>query len=469
LLTARYKSYELGAVKPIQIDYKDEAIEVQPSEIRGPGTTLRFQGRIPVDQHASATGLLVGTVNLNVLHAIDPAIRASGLAEIDIHSPGNISAGGVEGEIHIVNASVAAEGTPLGMRNGTGLLKLNNHRIAIDSFHGEVGNGMVSARGTVALSPHIQFDLAASGENVQVQYPEGIRFSLGADLTLTGNEETAYLRGRATLESISLTPDFDLSHVTAELAELAELPPGASGGRIQLGVSLQTPSEVTLSGKTLSLQGGAHLQIQGSAAEPVILGRVSITGGDVIVLFHRYELSGGTVEFANPVRTEPVLNVGATTTISDYTINVRLEGPLDKLRTNYNSDPSLPPADIINLLAFGRTTDSGTLTQLGSLGAESVLASRINSEVSGRVQRLLGFSQLSVAPILSSNEDESGARIVVGQRIASNLFVTLSADVTSTVSQVIRVRYDLSPRWSMAGEVNENGGVGFSARLRKEF
>jgi translocation and assembly module TamB len=163
------------------------------------------------------------------------------------------------------------------------------------------------------------------------------------------------------------------------------------------------------------------------------------------------------------------LNVGATTTISDYTINVRLEGPLDRLRTSYNSDPSLPPVDIINLLAFGRTTESGRPSQFGGLGAESILASGISSQVSGRVQRLLGFSQLSVAPILSSNEEDSGARIVVGQRITSNLFITFSADVTSTVSQVIRVRYQLSPRWSMAGDVNENGGFGFSARLRKEF
>jgi translocation and assembly module TamB len=133
------------------------------------------------------------------------------------------------------------------------------------------------------------------------------------------------LRGRANLESISLTPDFDLSHVAAELAELTETPPGASGGRVHLGVALETPSEINLSGRSLSLQGGAQLQIQGSAAEPVILGRVSITGGDVIALSHRYELTGGTVEFSNPVRTEPVLNVGATTSISDYTINVRLE------------------------------------------------------------------------------------------------------------------------------------------------
>jgi hypothetical protein len=31
-----------------------------------------------------------------------------------------------------------------------------------------------------------------------------------------------------------------------------------------------------------------------------------------------------------------------------------LNGPIDQLRTNYSSDPSLPAADIINLLAFGK-------------------------------------------------------------------------------------------------------------------
>jgi translocation and assembly module TamB len=468
-LAAKYKSYELTTVNPIQIDYRDEAIEVQRGEIRGPGTTLAFQGRFPMNQPASATGLLVGTVNLNVLQAIDPAIRAGGLVEIDIHSQGIVPTPGLEGEIRIVNASVAAEGMSLGMRNGTGLLKLNNHRIAIDSFQGEVGNGTVTARGAVALSPHVQFDLTVAGKNVQVLYPEGTRSSFDADLTLTGNVESAYLRGRVSLEGISLTPDFDLSHVAAEVAERTGTPPGAFGGRIHLGVNLTTPSDVNLSGRTLSLQGGAQLQIQGTAAEPVVLGRVSVTEGDVILLSHRYELAGSTVQFANPVRTEPVLNVGATTIISDYTINVRLEGPPDRLRTNYSSDPSLPPVDIINLLAFGRTTESGEPSPFGGLGAESLLVSGISSEVSSRVQRLLGFSQLSVAPIVSSNEEDSGARIVVGQRITSNLFVTFSADVTSTLSQVITVRYQLSPRWSMAGEVNENGGVGFSARLRKEF
>jgi len=471
VLAARYKSYELAAVKPIQIDYKNEVLEIQRSEIRGPDTNLEFQGRIPINQQVPPTVLLLGNVNLNVLQALDPGIRSSGVLQININSFGSMAAPGLQGEIRIVNANVQAEGVPLGLRNGTGLLKLNNNRIAIDSFQADVGGGAVTARGGAALSPQVQFDLAFSGKGIQLLYPEGVRSSIDTSLTLTGNMQAAYLRGQANVERLSLTSDFDVSHVADKLSESTAAPSGSFANRIHLGVSVQTTSEVNLSGRTLSLQGAANLQLQGTAAQPVVLGRVNITGGDVIFLSNRYEMTGGTVEFANPTRTEPVLNLGATTTINEYNINLRLEGPLDRLRTNYSSDPSLPPVDIINLLAFGKTTEAGTAStsQLGGLGAESVLASGISSQVTGKVQKLAGISQLSVDPILGAYQGDTGARIAVQQRVTSNLFVSFSADVTSTVRQVIQVRYQLSRRWSIAADLDQNGGFGFDARVHKEF
>jgi translocation and assembly module TamB len=471
VLTAKYKSYELSAVNPIQIDYKDGALEIQRTEIRGPDTNLEFQGSIPTNQHSPATVRLRGSVSLNLLRALDPGIRSAGALEINIHSFGSMAAPGLQGEIRIVNATVLADGAPLGLRNGNGLLKLNNNRIAIDSFHAEVGGGTVTARGGVALTPQAQFDLAFSGTGIQLLYPEGVRSAVDANLTLSGNMQTAYLRGQAKVDRLSLTSDFDASRVADALSESTATPSSSLANRIHLGVSLQTTSEVNLSGRTLSLRGGANLQVQGTLAEPVILGRVNITGGDVIFLSNRYEMTGGTVEFANPTRTEPVLNLGATTAINEYNISVRLEGPLDRLRTTYSADPSLPPVDIINLLAFGKTTESGTASasQFGGLGAESVLASGISSQVTGRVQRLAGISQLSVDPILGSEQGDAGARIAVRQRVASNLFVAYSADVTSTLRQVIQVRYQLSPRWSISADVDQNGGFGFDARVHKEF
>jgi translocation and assembly module TamB len=471
VLTAKYKSIELAAVKPVQIDYSHGVLEIQPSEIRGPDTNLEFQGRIPGNRKAPASVLLVGDVNLNLLQVLEPGITSRGRLQININSLGSMAAPGLRGEIRIVNASVLAEGAPLGLRNADGLLKLNNDRIAIDNFRGEVGGGTVTARGGVSLSPQVHFDLAFSGNGIQLPYPEGVRSSFDTNLTLSGNLENALLQGQAKVDRVSLTPDFDVSQVAGELSGTAATPSGALANRIHLRVSVQTTSEVQLTGRTLSLQGGAHLQVQGTAAQPVVLGRVDVAGGEVIFLNNRYDITGGTVEFANPTRTEPVLNLGATATIDEYNISLRLEGPVDRLRTHYSSDPALPPVDIINLLAFGKTTEATAASsgQLGGLGAESVLASGISSQVTGRVERLVGISQLSIDPSLGSNQGDPGARIAIQQRVTSNLFVSFSADVSSTLRQVIQVRYRLSSRWSIAADMDENGGFGFDVRLRKEF
>jgi len=249
-------------------------------------------------------------------------------------------------------------------------------------------------------------------------------------------------------------------------------PPTSFGNDVHLNVAVQTPSGLDLVGRTLSLQGGANLRVQGTVSHPVILGRTDITGGDLIFLSNRYEIQGGTVAFANPTQTEANVNISASTAINEYNINLRLEGPIDRLRTNYTSDPSLPPADIISLIAFGKTTQSATTSNPslgGAIGAESVLASGITSQIAGRVQKFAGISQLSIDPVIGATENNQGARIAIQQRVNSNLFVMFSTDVTSTMNQVIQVRYQLSPRWAVAGDRDQNGGFGFNVRLHKEF
>lgn len=46
-----------------------------------------------------------------------------------------------------------------------------------------------------------------------------------------------------------------------------------------------------------------------------------------------------------------MLNVLLTTTTNQYNLSLTFLGPLDKMQTNYVSDPQLPTADIINLIA----------------------------------------------------------------------------------------------------------------------
>ena len=102
---------------------------------------------------------------------------------------------------------------------------------------------------------------------------------------------------------------------------------------------MQTTSQVNLVSRTLSVQGNTNLRVTGTLADPVILGRVNINSGDLIAFGNRYVLQPGTLDFINPVETEPVVNLSATTSINQYNISVRLQGPLERLHTTYSSDP----------------------------------------------------------------------------------------------------------------------------------
>src|SRR5205085_9757925 len=112
---------------------------------------------------------------------------------------------------------------------------------------------------------------------------------------------------------------------------------------------------------------------------------------ELFFMGNRYQVQSGTVVFANPIRTEPTLNLFVMTQVQDYNITLNFLGPLDRLRTNYMSDPALPPVDIIHLLAFGQTRAQSAATATpAALGSESAiangLASQVTSQVSSRLE-----------------------------------------------------------------------------------
>src|SRR5262249_51973433 len=126
--------------------------------------------------------------------------------------------------------------------------------------------------------------------------------------------------------------------------------------KIKLDVAVQTARDLNLTSSEVSLQGQANLRVVGTAADPVIVGRTGFTGGDIFLMNKRYQIERGIIEFSNPNRTEPVLNILLKTTINQYNLSLTFLGPLDKMQTSYVSDPPLPTADIINLIARGKTS-----------------------------------------------------------------------------------------------------------------
>jgi translocation and assembly module TamB len=466
------KTIQLTSAGPIRADYRDGIVNLQHSAIRGTDTDLDFQGSIPVGAKAPMSLMLHGNVNLQIAQIFNPDIRSSGQVRFNINS-NNVTAGKLGGEIDIVDASYASGDMPVGLQHGNGVLTLTTDRVDIKSFEGTVGGGKVTASGGVAYRPALRFDLGLAAEGIRMLYPQGMRENIDANLHLAGTTENAILGGTVNLANISFTPAFDLTSFASQFSSgVAGPPPMGITQNIKLNLAVHSTNNVALVSQTLSLNGSANLQVRGTAAQPVILGRVTLTGGDIIMHNDRFVLEGATIQFVNPSQTQPVINATITTTIQQYNLGLHFQGPADQMRTQYTSDPALPQADIINLLAFGQTTEASANQPATppTQEAESLVASQVTNQITSRIAKVAGISQLSISPVLGNAPNQgAGANITVQQRVTGNLFITFSDNTADPQSEVIQGEYKVSPRVSLSATRDPNGGFAVDTLIKKTW
>jgi translocation and assembly module TamB len=199
------------------------------------------------------------------------------------------------------------------------------------------------------------------------------------------------------------------------------------------------------------------------------------------LLFHgnRYSVARGEINFANPFRLDPVINVEATTLIQQYEITLNFGGPASKLTLAYRSDPPLPANDIVTLLALGQTSSEATVrsagvTQSSTTGASALLSEAISSQLGGRLEKLFGITNFRVDPGLTAVgstglSQNAAARVTVQQRVTRNLTVTYVSNVGSTQQQVIQVEYNVNRNVSIIGLRDYNGTFGIDVIIKRRF
>ena len=130
------------------------------------------------------------------------------------------------------------------------------------------------------------------------------------------------MTGQVAIDQLSFTSDLDISDLMSQFGGDVTPPTQGFSQNVNLDVGIQTPGGLNLTSRTLSLAGSANLHLRGTAAQPVVLGRLNLGGGDLIFSGNRYKLQGGTIDFTNTSRTQPVLDMAVNTTISQYDIQM---------------------------------------------------------------------------------------------------------------------------------------------------
>ena len=251
--------------------------------------------------------------------------------------------------------------------------------------------------------------------------------------------------------------------------------------KIRLDLHVVTTPELQMQTSVLRVRGDADLHVRGNAAKPVLLGRAEIFEGDAYFNGTKYRLERGGVTFGtaatnNTAATVPYVDFEATTRVQDYDITLSINGPADRPKLTYRSEPPLPTNDIIGLLAFGGTTEQSAQLQQNNQSAFSqqasnaMLAAALNATLNNRTQKLFGNSRIKIDPQgleTETSPTQSGPAVTIEQQVKDNLTLTYTTNVSQTSQQVIRAEYNLTRNISIVAIRDQTGVISFDVKVRR--
>jgi translocation and assembly module TamB len=247
---------------------------------------------------------------------------------------------------------------------------------------------------------------------------------------------------------------------------------------MNLDVQIETAPDVAFQTSVAqSIEADANLRLRGTPINPAVLGRINVTQGQLVFLGNKYTINQGSVSFFNPAKIDPVLNVDLETKARGVDVTLTVNGPLNKLNMSARSDPPLQWADIVALLATGRTPTDPTLairntgqsSSLQQMGAQTLLGEAISNPVGGNLQRFFGVSRIKIDPQLVGITGSPEARLTIEQQVTPDLLFTYISDVSSTSTQLVQVQWDFNRKWSAILTREENGYVGVDFAYKKRF
>jgi translocation and assembly module TamB len=481
-LAMTYVNVHLENVGPVHFRSTKESLEVDPVTLRGADTNLQISGSVQFAGKRSVGLRLNGDLDLRLLGGFVPDLDARGPAQVNATFEGTIDKPRITGRVHIENASARAADFPTGLSSIKGDLVFDATRLHFENLTAESGGGTLQVAGSVNyVESPLRYDISVRSDHVRIRYPEGMSWLVGGGLRLTGTPASALLSGRVIIQRVTLTQGLQVAGMLVSAKESISGPSTSSPflRNLQFDVEALSAPDARMEWPGAQLQADANLRVRGTWEHPILLGHIHILSGDLNFAGNRYRVTRGDLNFANPFRLDPVLNVEATTTIEQYEITLNFNGPASKLTLAYRSDPPLPANDIVTLLALGQTTSeatarSGGTTQSGTSGASAILSEAISSQLGGRLERLFGITRFRVDPGLTGvgstgSEQNAAARVTVEQQIARNLTITYVSNVSSTQYQVIQVEYNVDRNVSIVGLRDQNGTFGIDVKIKKRF
>jgi autotransporter translocation and assembly factor TamB len=241
---------------------------------------------------------------------------------------------------------------------------------------------------------------------------------------------------------------------------------------VALSVTLGYRNPILIDNNLARLQVVPDLKISGTLAAPILNGRAEVTEGEIIFRGKSFAVTTGVVDFINPFRIEPTLDVVSQSRIRQWLVTLSLSGTPDRLAFKLSSDPPESDNDILSLILFGRTqTEFAGGDTAGSQTTTQMLAALVATAWGDSLKKSTGVDILELETGNRDNsEDPERIQVTVGKKLGRRL--TIKYAVESTNGEMIQraiSEYRFFEKLLASGYQDTKGDYGGELLFRIEF
>ena len=190
-------------------------------------------------------------------------------------------------------------------------------------------------------------------------------------------------------------------------------------------------------------------------------GRFDLIRGRLDLLSRRFDLDEGTIQMQGSL--VPYLRFVTSTTESDFTATVILEGQADEPKLTFESTPDAPDDEILAYLLFGKSvSDISALQAIQLASAVASLSGRGGIGIVENLRSGIGVDDLDV-----TTNEKGVTEVKVGKYLTEDIYtdITAGADGDSELS----INFDLSTSVRARGSVDNAGDSAVGLFFERDY
>ncbi|HET9220843.1 MAG TPA: translocation/assembly module TamB domain-containing protein [Terriglobia bacterium] len=466
VLSIKVRDAEIHQKQPLEVEFRNQLLTVTQFELEGLETYARITGHADLRDRSLHFDADADT-DLAILEPFIPNSRPDGRVKTRLALRGTPEKPDLEGEISISDGQLIIDRPDVDLSKLNVEAELRGNRLEIKKAGGLFNGGPFEASGGTGVSGTGLQDAVfrVKAERSQLEYPEGLQSETTSELTLTGTMPNLTLAGRVDVLNAIYQKDFKLGQeLFSRITNSSRLigPTVEAGGmadQIRLEIEVQTPGPIVVKNNVAELEAEGTFRVRGTVANPILLGRAVVAEGgelyfgptlsseDLTQRSDRYSIERGSIDFNNPLRTDPELDFRATheLEIKDerYLITLEVTGTPETLKPRLTSDPYLEENDIVTMLLTGRTFEElqGTYANFAGEQALGYVSGQLSERVLNQAGNVVGLSTVRIDPVSVAEQTDLGARLTIAKEVTDEFEMVYSHTLNDAKNQTWILSY----------------------------